>query len=880
MQQFSNFKYDKEELKQQLQGQAIGLLVENGIDPEVLDGKHHPCPKCGGKDRFRVLDTDNGVLFCNQCFHEKNGDIFAALQWWLSCQFDEAIQIVGQSLSYSPAPQKNHVQSDPENNSTPFIEQVEFLPHNQEKLDTWTKSKPPVTGDAAFAAGASLCLWPKKAPQRKQLECLAFPAYQKPNEPSGWILYRLNGDDFPEIKDGPCQRKTHLLRGSLDGWVFMGGHSSIESAHTIIKVEGIPDALSLYPYLPEGYVVVTNTHGAKSVKNCPVDIFRDRRTILIGDSDRPGIEGAENLAQKIAPVSSETRVFIPWEKITESGGKDLRDLMNENKLSGIDYQNTVDKLLLEAERVAPYTIRKQKPDNIHDPEDEFEEYDPFPYQYLPPILGDYVKEACRSIDCDPSFVALPLLAVIASLVGMSRVLSPKKDWRVPAILWTLVLGESGSAKTPAIRRATDLLYKLQAEAHKQYEKDRDLYDKQMKLYESQIKDDHHGTASSDLVESDKPEEPMQITLCVGDITTERLPLIYKNNPKGTLFIKDELSALFNNFNRYRGGKGSDEAIYLEGYNAGTVQVHRKGDLRDIYVPSAALSITGGIQPGVFKRIMKNTYRESGLLARFLLAYPPRKQKQFSDNEVSDQVVDQLEKLIEMLSKLQPAETSEGEYVPEVILLGSEAKSIYKRFHKSHNLEAVELEGDHAAAWSKLEEIPLRLSLIFQCVEDVMNGESSQPVSQEIMHNAIQLTEWFKKETLRVYELFDTQPARTETLEQKQHTRLMKLIRKGGGKISVRDAQRGMNFKSADETEKALQRLVDNQIADWIEIPTRKKGRPARGISFRRNDTMTIPQMASAFSRSVIDSPDKEEHQPEAPKDLESFMKYLDEDVPF
>ncbi|MCP9841645.1 hypothetical protein KBY93_13540 [Synechococcus sp. J7-Johnson] len=34
----------------------------------MLDGKHHPCPVCGGTDRFRFDDLDGrGTWLCNQC---------------------------------------------------------------------------------------------------------------------------------------------------------------------------------------------------------------------------------------------------------------------------------------------------------------------------------------------------------------------------------------------------------------------------------------------------------------------------------------------------------------------------------------------------------------------------------------------------------------------------------------------------------------------------------------------------------------------------------------------------------------------------------------------------------------------------------------------
>lgn len=42
------------------------LTTEFGVDARILDGKHHPCPACGGTDRFRfnTRKIDDGVYFC------------------------------------------------------------------------------------------------------------------------------------------------------------------------------------------------------------------------------------------------------------------------------------------------------------------------------------------------------------------------------------------------------------------------------------------------------------------------------------------------------------------------------------------------------------------------------------------------------------------------------------------------------------------------------------------------------------------------------------------------------------------------------------------------------------------------------------------------
>lgn len=52
---------------QKAAGQWANILTRFGADAAALDGKHHPCPACGGKDRFRFDDKDGrGTHFCSQ----------------------------------------------------------------------------------------------------------------------------------------------------------------------------------------------------------------------------------------------------------------------------------------------------------------------------------------------------------------------------------------------------------------------------------------------------------------------------------------------------------------------------------------------------------------------------------------------------------------------------------------------------------------------------------------------------------------------------------------------------------------------------------------------------------------------------------------------
>lgn len=52
--------------KDMAKGKWKSLLPRLGIPPEFLDGRHHPCPKGSGKDRFRFTDRNgSGSYFCD-----------------------------------------------------------------------------------------------------------------------------------------------------------------------------------------------------------------------------------------------------------------------------------------------------------------------------------------------------------------------------------------------------------------------------------------------------------------------------------------------------------------------------------------------------------------------------------------------------------------------------------------------------------------------------------------------------------------------------------------------------------------------------------------------------------------------------------------------
>jgi hypothetical protein len=118
------------------------------------------------------------------------------------------------------------------------------------------QTKPPITAEGIEKAGGRIV---RGCGQM----CLRFDGVAKigDTEPSAVVLLRADGKMFPAFGQ-LAERKSHTLAGSVNSWVVAG---DIETAHTILDCEGLPDLLAAASMLPDGWAVVTNTGGARQV---------------------------------------------------------------------------------------------------------------------------------------------------------------------------------------------------------------------------------------------------------------------------------------------------------------------------------------------------------------------------------------------------------------------------------------------------------------------------------------------------------------------------------------------------------------------------------------------------------------------------------------
>jgi len=472
----------------------------------------------------------------------------------------------------------------------------------------------------------------------------------------------------------------------------------------------------------------------------------------------------------------------------------------------------------------------------------------FPTSNLPEPTGHYVEAAAGAIGCEPAFVALPLLSALAGAIGTSTRIEMKPDWQEPAVVWTAIVGESGTHKSPALKAATRFADRQDAREIRAFREEVTTYEAEQARYEADLKAWQRKPSGGPAPE--KPVAPVCRRFLIADVTIEALADRLADNPRGVLIARDELAGWLDSFNQYKGGKGADSAAWLSIHNAGSLRVDRKsGDRKTTFIQSAAVSLAGGIQPPVFSRSLGTSHFQDGLAARLLVAMPSKMPRKWTERRIPNDTTDAVARVFVRLWSLESDIDADGDLRPRDLSLTPEARALWIAFYNRHGAELSALTGDLAAAWSKLEGYAARLALVCHLTDWAAGCTALPgPVDQVAVESGIRLTEWFKHETRRVYAVLG------EGDDERDRRELVDLIRRRGGTITARELQQASRaYPMADAADEALTELAKSGRGDWEPIPpTSQGGRPARVFRLSTASTVYTTPIIPEKSRGSVD----------------------------
>jgi uncharacterized protein DUF3987/bifunctional DNA primase/polymerase-like protein len=273
----------------------------------------------------------------------------------------------------------------------------------------------------------------------------------------------------------------------------------------------------------------------------------------------------------------------------------------------------------------------------HEPADLWEQDRP-PVEDLAGVVPEFVerfgKDRARRLGVSPAAMIAATVTTLSSLVPASNVLQMRQksdSWPIRGIIWTAIVGDPGTAKSPAVSAAMAFPKAIE----KIWQAD---YSGRMKEYEraelaiasrtpkkrgrppaaeaSTEQPDFSDPAASEPMPAEKPKLARKI---VNDATTEAIAVILAESP-GTapvLFHSDELVGLIGAMDVYRArGGNKDRPFFLSAKDGERYAVDRKST-GTLLVPSLAVSILGTIQDDKLSKIASDL-SDDGFLQRFAL----------------------------------------------------------------------------------------------------------------------------------------------------------------------------------------------------------------------------------------------------------------------
>ena len=667
-------------------------------------------------------------------------------------------------------------------------------------------------------------------------------------EPVGVVVRWNLADDKKDMRPVSQESDGWRIGGMTEPRPLYGLHV-LPGAKRVYVCEGEKAADAIRSI---GLTATTSAHGCKSPGKTDWRPLAGKEIIILPDEDPPGRKYADAVAVLLAKLSPAPVVkLVELPDLTDRG--DAADFVAVRAGTNADeLRRIVEALADEAEPI--HAIR---------PMASAERFEPFPVNALPKPLRGFVAAGAKAIGCDPSYLALPILTALAAAIGNTRRIQLKRGWTAPAILWAAMVGESGTAKTPAfklvmrpVRERQRKALDFHAESMRKHECDLAHYEKAM----AEWKRDRKTTDEP----PERPEAPQAERFVVSDTTVEALAPLLLANPRGLLMARDELAGWIGSFDRYAGGKGGADAAHWLSMHAGeSIVVDRKtGIPRTIYVPQASVCVCGGIQPAILHRALGIEHRESGLAARLLLTCPPRRVKRWTEADIDPAAEAEIGRLMDRLYGLQPTESDDAVLRPVVVGLSPDAKTAWKAYYNDHALEQADLAGDLSAAWSKLEEYAARLALVVHFARwaaDDSTLASAEVVDAASMAAGIALATWFKGEARRVYALLG------ESDEDRDRRRLIEWIERKGGSATPRDAQMGCRWlREAGAAEAALEQLAKAGWGNWEPTPPGRRGQPTRHFRLCTPPTVNgnSPLLCEISNTVDVDAVDAPESQAE------------------
>ena len=408
----------------------------------------------------------------------------------------------------------------------------------------------------------------------------------------------------------------------------------------------------------------------------------------------------------------------------------------------------------------------------------------------------------------PENYLMGILSAVGSLQNSATRIEvcPATGWYEPSNLYVGIVAESSQRKTPIFKEVIHQPFKrllqrsAEAQEAAQHEYELDL---------------HRWSVVKPVDRLDKfqpkPVQPIGEKFLTTDPSTEGMIRQAAAHPERTLlYCRDELSGIFGDMNKYRGGKGSDRELMLEAYSGAMIEGLRASG-ENTSISEMLLGVFGGIQPKSLAKLMGDGEDIDGMWGRFLMVVQPTVEAPMLPEYGTNRSVSLSDELANLYEKVadQPAQT---------YTLSEDAYNLFRDFRQE--LERMRCDKSvsplqaHFAGKNQgtVARIALNLHMIWELSAHLV---PSTEIGIESLARAISIVKF----CIGQIELIGCEVHEGKNIP----TKILKLIDLGNSQpvVMVRDVQRKIERRSTDAARTLMGQAVELGYFQWDGVKSIK-----------------------------------------------------------
>ncbi|WP_414528455.1 DUF3987 domain-containing protein [Nodularia chucula] len=434
-------------------------------------------------------------------------------------------------------------------------------------------------------------------------------------------------------------------------------------------------------------------------------------------------------------------------------------------------------------------------------------------EVLPAPLARDIKHDAEKLNIDPVMIWQALLPAVSSLAGTFTL---DEYGGIPAINWTCTVMPSGGGKTRADSLVFGPLRKMQLRADADYKEKAKDYKRAIVQYEK----------AGDF-EAQEPEKP-GLRKYLFEVATIQsvLKRLSEQGNHGSLWARDEFKGLFSSLNQFSGSETEATELVLKLWDNKPTFVDR-ADIENSYsIAGTAVSLAGGIQNDVFRKVFKDANDGNGMQARFLFAVPEQRKKKYVPGAYC-RLKDRLPVLYEWLDNL----------TEQTVQIAPDAQKYFAKIVDSIGDQIEQISHAGIRTWmNKLDTHILRIALALHLIECFYSPSTTdiKTLSLATLKRAVTFAQYYRSAFHILQEKISTSDDIASIMLQIHAAALSK----HPDGISARDVYK--DSRPIQNRAKAALREAGAYVADLFEKMAQmgygsvvRKGRSVRFIAFQK-----------------------------------------------